>query len=471
MTSGSRGTRSILSGHPVERPSPGRRPVGQARRADEPVPPALAWYSLGVLVAAVLLSFVDRQIIALQMEAIAGSLHLKDSDVGLIQGLGLATFAIVATFPLGWLADHFDRRIVLGGSALVWTAGTVGCGLSHTMPGLFVAVLAVGAGEAGLPSLAYSAIPDLFRGPARTTANQVFYIAMILSSAAGIAFGGGLSAALDHVRAELPAQLATTEPWRIVFYALALPAPLLLGLIAFTRLGRPTPGPDARAPGTGGTSLLQHLRAHGGAVAMILAALCAYGFPFGAILAWTPLALSRRFHVGPGTSGLGLGVALAAGCVLGATLAGMLVRRYYSRLGPRVLFRVAAWTLLASLPVAAALPFAASALQIFLLVGLLVLSGTLIGSLLPQILQDMAPAMLRGQTTAVYYILSAVSTGVGITLVGLLSAALPPSRSPLFMATSALLLCSWLVGAVLMRLAERPFARLSDLFRSEAHRS
>jgi MFS family permease len=432
--------------------------MGFVRAADRDV--RGAWFALWVLVIVVLFALVDRQALALLTVPVARSLRLGDSQIGLIQGLGSAAFAMIATYPLGWAADRFDRRLVLGVSVLVWAAGTAACGLARDFTGLFLATLAIAAGEAGLPSLVYSAIPDLFEGQRRITANQIFYVAMMMSGAAGTALGGGATAVLDSFRSSMPMALHGIESWRLLFLVIALPAPILLLLIASTILGRRPAAPSIQVSSNStAVTMMSHLREHGAAVGLVVAALCAYGLPFGAVDAWAPAAITRLFGASPSQNGMGLGVGLAIGCAIGVGLAAWLVRRLVPALGSRAPLRISCWTLLLSLPGAVLFMFVTNASQAYVLVGVQMIAGTLIGSLLPDIIQAISPPELRGRITALYGVISVITTGIGISIVGPLSDLMRGNPRGLLVAMSLLLSISWLVGALLMKLAERPFER------------
>lgn len=422
-----------------------------------------AWFTLAVLVGVALFAFVDRQVLALLTVQVAGALSLRDAEIGIIQGLGSAFFAILAIYPIGYLTDRFDRRFVLSACVLIWSAGTIACGFAQGFWSLFIAVVAISAGEAGLPALAYSAIPDMFGGRRRILANQVFYVALILSSAIGIGFGGAASAALDQIQGKLPTLFDGVASWRLVFFAVALPAPILVGLIAMTRLGvrgAVAPKPSAELRG----SFTAYMRSHGRPAFLVICALSFYGLPFLAILTWTPAALTRLFDVTPGQNGLGLGLGLAVGCLLGVGLASWLMRRHVARLGGAVALRISFWALLTTLPVIALYVYAESAWQVFGAVTLFMVTGTLIGSLLPGILQGLAPADLRGRVVAVYGIVSVVIQGLGVSLVGPISDELAPDPRALLMAVSGVLAVSWAFAALLMRLSEAPFKRLLGEF-------
>jgi MFS family permease len=420
-----------------------------------------AWFALWVLVAATLFAFVDRQVLALVAEPMAKDLKLQDSQLGVIQGLGFAIFGLIATYPLGWLSDRFDRRLVLGGCVVVWAAGTAACGLVDSYVPLLMATLAIAAGEAGLVPIVYAAIPDLFQGRQRVSANQIFYVASILGGSAGLFLGGSAVAALDSVHEQLPEALRSLAAWRLVFLLVAAPAPALLLLIAFTRLGRPRLR-NTKVSALEGEQFAAYLRRHARAVALVFAALCAYGLPFGGVLAFTPVALTRLFNTSAAESGIGLGIAVAAGCILGVALAAWLMRVSTSRWGASAPLRISAWTLLAFLPTVILLPAVANAGQAYVLVGLQMTAGTLIGSLLPSIVQGIAPTALRGRVAALYSIVSGVTSGLGTFAVGPLSDALQGQPRGLLIAITAVSLVSWIVGSFLMKISEKPFTRMLD---------
>lgn len=418
-----------------------------------------AWYTLAVLIIVAVFAFVDRQVLALQTEQVSHSLALRDTQIGLIQGLGFATFAILATYPLGWVTDRFDRRFVLSGLIIVWSGGTAACGFAQGFWSLFVAVMAISAGEAALPALAYSAIPDLFVGKRRLLANQVFYIALILSSAVGIGFGGAANLALAGLKGSLPAMLDGFEPWRIVFLLVSAPGLILICLVAASRLDLRSANP-AQSTIELGSNLGIYMRKHGWTAALIVTACSFSGLPFLAVLTWTPAALTRLFGVTPSQNGLGLGMGLALGCIVGVALAGWLMRRLLPRLGDRAAIRIAFGTLLASLPLAILYAFVANEWQGYFMVGALMASGTLNGSLLPGILQGLAPPELRGRIVALYGIMSVVTSGIGVSLIGSFSDQFSHEPRALLIGVAVLLTVAWIIGAVLMRLSEAPFARL-----------
>ena len=82
-----------------------------------------SWYALLVLSVATLYAVIDRQVIILLSQQLKADLHLSDTQIGSLQGFGAVLFASIAAFPLGWLADRMDRRVLLSLCVIVWSIG------------------------------------------------------------------------------------------------------------------------------------------------------------------------------------------------------------------------------------------------------------------------------------------------------------------------------------------------------------
>jgi sugar phosphate permease len=55
------------------------------------------------------LNFLDRQLMSILAKPIQDSLHVSDSQLGLIGGLYFAMFYCFIAIPVGWLADRTNR--------------------------------------------------------------------------------------------------------------------------------------------------------------------------------------------------------------------------------------------------------------------------------------------------------------------------------------------------------------------------
>jgi MFS family permease len=129
---------------------------------------------------ATVLSYTDRQILSLLVDPIRHDLSISDTQIGLLIGTAFALVYGVAGLPLGWLADRLRRRDLIVAGILLWSCGTVCCGIAHDFPHFFAARLLVGIGEAVLTPASISMISDSFPAPKRGLATSVFLMGMAM---------------------------------------------------------------------------------------------------------------------------------------------------------------------------------------------------------------------------------------------------------------------------------------------------
>src|SRR5580698_1514726 len=153
-------------------------------------PPSYAWYGVSVLVLATVLSYTDRQILSLLVDPIRRDLGVSDTQVGLLMGTAFAFVYGIAGLPLGWLADRACRRNLIVGGIVLWSVGTVCCGLSHDFTQFFSARILVGIGEAVLTPASISVISDSFPASTRGKATTIFLMGVAMGGGGAILFGG-----------------------------------------------------------------------------------------------------------------------------------------------------------------------------------------------------------------------------------------------------------------------------------------
>lgn len=119
-------------------------------------------------------SQLDRQVLSLLVDPIRGDLGISDTQISLLLGTTFAVVYGIAGVPLGFLADRTSRRNLIFTGVLVWSVGTLACGLSRRFGELFAARLVVGLGEAVLSPAAISLISDYFAPSRRGTAVGVY---------------------------------------------------------------------------------------------------------------------------------------------------------------------------------------------------------------------------------------------------------------------------------------------------------
>ncbi|MEP6503088.1 MAG: MFS transporter [Betaproteobacteria bacterium] len=234
--------------------------------------PASAWAALAILVVVNVLGNVDKLIFTLVAEPLRHSLALSDTQLGLLQGVALTLAICVATVPMGWLSDRYDRRWVLATAIVLWSAcGALrGTSLGFTM--LFSASVGLGFAEASLMPINNSLIPDLFPRSQRVAANTIFGLVAILGSALGAALGGAAVTLAEMARPHLPTALQHLDTWRLAFFATAaagVPIALLVLAMRPARRGaydHPTPEASNLGSATFGNYLRAHWRTLAGVV-------------------------------------------------------------------------------------------------------------------------------------------------------------------------------------------------------------
>lgn len=415
--------------------------------------PASAWYGLIVLLAATLLAYTDRQMLSLVAPALESSLGLTDLQIGVLQGLGMAIFACVASYPLGWLADRFGRRRVLAAGVTCWSAATLCCALQSTFQGLFLSTIGIAVGEAGLAPVVFAMIPDLFPERRRNIANFIFYAGSLMGAGAGMAAGGAMLHGLSAAREGMPHWLAGVDSWRIAMTAAALPGALLALLVATMplrrrRVDRPAAGDEARS------GFIAYARAHWQTLACVYGSLLATGVAMNASLIWFPLALPRAFGVDPTGVGVGLGAAIAIATVVGVALPACILGGRHRAIRALALARI--FVALTPAP-AVFLPLVASPLQAYVLAAVQGALGIASSSLIPGLLQDLAPPHLRSRILALLGIANGLALAVSPMAIGAISSRLPGPRG-VINAITLVSLPSLLASAFLIALAARPYA-------------
>jgi len=188
-----------------------------------------ARFALTVLVAVYFLNWVDRHILSILAERIRADLGIEDADLGFLYGTAFALFYSVCGFPLARLADATDRRRLMAGCLLLWSAATCASAFAGSFAGLAAARVLVGVGEAGSAPAAYSLLADWFPRAQRATALAVYNAGIYLGIGAA-SFAGGL------VVARWDAGFAQGAPlglhgWQAAFLLAGLPGLLLAAAV------------------------------------------------------------------------------------------------------------------------------------------------------------------------------------------------------------------------------------------------
>jgi MFS family permease len=194
---------------------------------------AYAWYVVVVLTLAYMVSFIDRQILALLIGPVKADLGLSDTQISLLLGLAFGIFYTLMGIPLGRLADRRSRRAIIAAGITFWCLMTAACGLARNYAQLFMARVGVGVGEASLTPSALSLISDYFPRGQRGRAIGFYNMGISLGVGVAMTLGGFVVAyALEAPPLELPL-VGELFPWQRVFLLVGLPG-LLIAVLMLT---------------------------------------------------------------------------------------------------------------------------------------------------------------------------------------------------------------------------------------------
>lgn len=221
---------AVTSGDSAQDPA-ANSPTGIVN--EEKYPSTLrANYALMMLLAAYVLSFVDRQILSLLIEPMKEDMHLTDMHIGLVQGLAFALFYTVMGIPIARMADNHSRRMVISVGIFFWSLMTASCGLAKNFTMLFIARMGVGLGEAALSPSAYSMLSDYFPPAKLARALSIYALGITVGGGAAYLLGGMVLDLIEHSEPMVLPFVGELKVWQMAFVMVALPGPVLLLLFA-----------------------------------------------------------------------------------------------------------------------------------------------------------------------------------------------------------------------------------------------
>jgi MFS family permease len=220
-----------------------------------------ARWALTVLLLAYILSFIDRNVMAILVGPIRESFEITDFQYGLLHGLAFTVFYTLLGLPIGRLADRRSRRTIIGVGVLFWSVLTCACGLVRSFGGLFAARAGVGLGEAALSPPAHSLLSDLFPAWALPRVMSVFTLGITIGGGMAYMIGGWVLGAVGDTQWSLPL-IGSLEPWQLTFILVGLPG-FAIGALVWT-IREPKRRGRTRAEGEGVPvrEVLRYFRAH-----------------------------------------------------------------------------------------------------------------------------------------------------------------------------------------------------------------
>ncbi|PMS27504.1 MFS transporter [Paraburkholderia rhynchosiae] len=379
-----------------------------------------AWWMLVVLTATYVISFIDRGALSLVVGPIKQDLGISDLEVSWLLGLSFMLLYSVLGIPMGALVDKYQRKRILGGAILAWSAVQIVCGLSTTYLQLFLTRVGLGVGESALSPGAASMIRDAFPPHRRSLAFGIYNIGPLLGTGLALGLGGFLlKVASAGAFAGLPL-VGSLKPWHFV-----LLVPGLIGILfaVLLWLVREPPRRDVKA-NTDVTykEALSFAWTNRAVYVQLWLAICLYGIAVGSQMAWLPEIIFRTLHVARPEIGKSLGGIALLASPLGLLILGSIADWLRKRGMIDAPVRVAAITTSIAAIVTACFPLIhtvgvgliAYFVQTFMFAMFAVAGGATMA--------NFTPGNMMGKLTAIYYLITnLVGFALGPTVVALVA--------------------------------------------------
>ena len=288
-------------------------------------------YALLVLLLAYILSFIDRNVMAVLVGPIREDFAISDFQYSLLHGFAFSMFYIFMGLPIARLADRGSRKWVITAGVLFWSLMTCLCGLARSFSSLFMARVGVGIGEAALSPPAYSLLSDYFSDAALPRAMAVYTL--------GITIGGGLAYIIGgavyeyftlHGALSVP-WFGELRPWQTTFVIVGLPGFLLVLMLSFM-VEPPRRGaePD-KADGYSVDEVVAQLRRHWQAYSSLIMGVSLLSVLGYGTMAWYPEFLVRSHGMSRADAGSQFGLIFIIAGSIGTLIGGFSAKPLYER--------------------------------------------------------------------------------------------------------------------------------------------
>ena len=382
--------------------------------------PVYSWYVVGLLMLAYIVSYADRTILSLLIEPIKADLDLSDVQISLLLGPAFGIFYTTLGLPLGWLADRRSRRGIIAVGITLWCAMTAASGLARNFIELLLARIGVGVGEATLSPAALSLISDYFPRDKALKAIGFYFMAQSIGGGLAYLVGGQVVVSVAAASIVLLPLVGALKTWQVTFLVVGLPG-LLLALLMLTVK-------EPRRRGQAGAAGAMPVRQ---VIGFLGARWRAYGALFvgnsavtiqGYAYFWLPVLFQRRWGWDAGRFGLYFGIVLAlcgiAGILAGSHLSAVLYRRGYFD-AP---YRTTLLGLMITIPSATLMPLMPSGEWALVLMVPAMASVAVASASGAAAVVHIAPAELRAQASAGYFlVINVLGLFLGPTSVALLT--------------------------------------------------
>jgi len=354
------------------------------------------------------LNLADRQGMGVTAPAIKAELHLSDTQLGIVQGLGFAILYTMLGLPLARLAERRSRAKIIAGSIAVFGLFVGLCSQARGFAQFLMLRVGVGVGDAGFTTPVASLTGDHYPADRRTAATTLVWLGGPIGALIGSAVGG---------------QVAEAYGWRTWFIGLAIPS-LLVALLAFVTLREPPRGRYDRGDMTAPVPSI------GQAMRFLLAKRSMRHVIYGCAIASMGMNglgqflvrfMVAHYGIGLAEAGQTLGLLAVVAMASGLAIGGFGVTALYHRDRRWAVWAPAIGLVLAA-PLFVAAAFQPTLLRALPLLGLAHVCLFIYYTPTLALAQNMVGSNMRASASfAIAFVLGMIGIGIGPTLIGIMS--------------------------------------------------
>jgi MFS family permease len=435
--------------------------------APSPVPAAedwpsrrYAWTVLALLMTALIVSVIDRGVINLMVQPIKAEHGLSDTQFGALLGIAFGTLYVVASIPLGILADRYQRRLVVGVGVTLFSLFSFSTGLARNYTQLFLARMGVGFGEASVSPSGFSLISDTFPPDKVGRAASIFSMGNFIGASLSLVLGGQLYGLFKGIAHDDPGQLLGFAPWQVTIMCIALPGFFLAPLLFLMR-EPPRHGLLGSSRRLGFGETLRELGKRRRFLFLVIAAMSMGSIMTNSFSAWAPALFIRVYGWDEVQVGTWLGIMILAGAIGGSLLGGWVTDRLTQRKRLDAPITVAAYSFIGVGFVGVAAPLMPTGGLALLLMLIVYFLKPIAFALAPLSLQMVIPNQLRTTTTAIYFtVINFLGLFIGPLLLGYMSDNLFTGPTAVRYSMAVMIAGTVPLMVLLLLLALKPFRAL-----------
>ena len=434
-----------------------------SEHSEMPYPRATySWFVLGVLVVASLVSFIDRQVVAIVVEPMKADLGASDTEIGWLYGI-FAVFYAVAGLPIAYLADRMSRKHIIAAGIFFWSIMTMLCGLSRSFWQVLFARIGVGIGEATLTPSTISLVGDYFPRSSIPLAMSVFQTGAIMGSGLAFIIGGVVLGLVQGAEPLVLPGVGALSAWQQTFLYVGAPglllAVLLLGIREPVRRSPMTPKASASDVARSFAEVFAHYKRHRWTMLFHHLGFLAFGLLGYAFVFWTVSYFSRVHGVPPASASQIFGWIFLLVGPLGSVWAGFQARWFNQRGradGNVLVGMIGGCLAVVAILLIQAAPTATIAFALYVPALFFVNSpfGIALGAL-----SVITPPAIRAQVGAVYMFVSAMGMLLGPPIAGAVSEHLFPGAEGVRYSVATVALTFGSIGVVLLWFGRAHYAR------------